>query len=98
MKNLSYRLFFKAFLKIIKVLEKGPKSVSEIIKETNFEQSRVSHNLKCLKNCGFVLSKRNGRKVIYYLNEETILPIIKSIENYLEKYSTYLEKCGILGK
>ncbi|MEK6946219.1 MAG: metalloregulator ArsR/SmtB family transcription factor [Nanoarchaeota archaeon] len=54
-----HRLFFKAFsnetrLDIINLLKSKPLTVSEICEKTGFEQSRVSHNLRCLQNCGFV--------------------------------------------
>ena len=64
MKEELYKLFFKAFsnrtrFEIIKLLRKGSFSVGEITKKTSFEQSRVSHNLKCLEACGFVVSEKN---------------------------------------
>lgn len=59
MKELSYRMFFKAFsnktrFEIIRLLRKRPKSVTELERETGFEQSRILHNLRCLEACGFV--------------------------------------------
>lgn len=58
MKETSYKLFFRAFSnktrsEIINMLRKNPRSVSDIVRKTGFEQSRVSHNLKCLIDCGF---------------------------------------------
>jgi len=101
MKELSYKLFFKAFsnntrFEIIRLLKKGPKSVTEICKELGFEQSRVSHNLKCLENCGFVSSKRNGKNKIYSLDKKHILPILENIDKHIERYNKRLESCGIL--
>lgn len=101
MKELSYKLFFKALsnktrFKIINSLRKGSKSVSELVKETGFEQSRISHNLKCLIDCGFVENNRNGKQVIYSLNKETIKPLLKLIDKHIEKYSNHLTHCGII--
>jgi len=101
MKELSYKLFFKAFsnktrFEIIRLLKKCPKSVTEICKELGFEQSRVSHNLKCLENCGFVSSKRNGKNKIYSLDKKHILPILDNIDKHIERYNRRLESCGIL--
>ena len=101
MKELSYKLFFKAFsnetrLKIIQLLKKGARNVTEICKQLRFEQSRVSHNLKCLINCGFVENKRNGRQVIYSLNKKTIKPLLELIDKHILKYSAHLKRCGIL--
>lgn len=101
MKELSYKLFFKAFsnktrFEIISELRKGPKSVSDIIKGTGFEQSRISHNLKCLINCGFVENNRSGKQVIYSLNKETVKPLLELIDTHIGKYAKHLVKCGIV--
>jgi DNA-binding transcriptional ArsR family regulator len=101
MKYLSYKLFFKALanktrFEIIRVLRKGPKSVTELVRETGFEQSRISHNLKCLIDCGFVENNRDGKQVIYSLNEETIKPLLELIDKHIIKYEKHLKKCGII--
>ena len=88
MKETSYNLFFKAFsnntrFEIVKLLKKKPMSVSEIVEKTGFEQSRVSHNLKCLENCGFVVIKKNGKERIYELDKEHIIPILNEINKHL---------------
>lgn len=101
MKELSYKLFFKALsnktrFEIINALRKGPKSVSDIIKKTGFEQSRISHNLKCLIDCGFVENNRNGKQVIYSLNNETVKPLLELIDKHIGKYSAHLKQCGVI--
>ena len=101
MKELSYRLFFKAFsnktrFEIIKLLRKGPKSVIEICRELKFEQSRVSHNLKCLEACGFVDARLYGKNKVYLLDKKHIKPILNNIDKYIEKYSKRLKSCGVL--
>jgi DNA-binding transcriptional ArsR family regulator len=95
-----YRLFFKAVsnstrLEIIKLLKKGPKSVTELANELNFEQSRVSHNLKCLLDCGFVSAKLENGFRIYSLNKE-VKKILDGIEKHLELYKENLVRCKIL--
>ncbi|MDT7864709.1 MAG: metalloregulator ArsR/SmtB family transcription factor [Thermoproteota archaeon] len=100
-KEKAYKLFFKAIsnptrLKIINVLRNGPKTVTEIVNETGFEQSRVSHNLKCLLDCGFIENKRKGKYVIYSLNKDTILPLLDLMDKHISLYAEYLIKCNIL--
>ncbi len=99
--NNLYRLFFKAFsnqtrLEIIRLLRKRPLTVSEICEETGFEQSRVSHNLECLKHCGFVKVARNNNLRKYALDEETIIPVVDLFEKHIKKYEARLENCGVL--
>ncbi|MBI2107459.1 helix-turn-helix transcriptional regulator [Candidatus Woesearchaeota archaeon] len=72
------------------------KNVTEICKDLNFEQSRVSHNLKCLEACGFVNSKWKRKNRIYYLDKKHILPILDNVDRHIEKYSKRLKSCGIL--
>ncbi len=101
MKDLSYKLFFKALsnktrFEIIKLLRKGSKHVSNICKELGFEQSRVSHNLKCLVDCGFVNAKWNGKNKVYSLDEEYIVPILNNINAHIRHYNKRLKTCGVI--
>jgi len=99
--DLSYKFFFKAFgnstrFEIIQALRKGPKNVSRLGEETGFEQSRISHNLRCLLECGFVENNRRGKQVIYSLNKGTIAPLLGLIDKHIGKYSRHLVKCGVI--
>ena len=102
MKNISYKMFFKALsndtrFEIIRLLkESGPKSVKEMCRELKFEQSRVSHNLRSLVACGFVHSRWKGKNRIYSLDKKHIVPILNNVDRHIEKYSERLQTCGIL--
>lgn len=98
-----HRLFFKAFsnqtrLEIIELLRKKPLTVSEICDKTGFEQSRVSHNLKCLEHCGFTKVTQNGNFRKYALDAERIVPIVDLFEKHIKKYKKRLECCEVIGK
>ena len=101
--NNIHRLFFKAFsnqtrLGIINLLKNKPLTVSEICKKLKLEQSRISHNLKCLEYCGFVHSKQKGKWKRYSLDKETILPIIKLFDKHVKKYKRRLQQCRELSQ
>ena len=101
MEEATYRLFFRAFsnktrFEIMKVLKFGPKNVTQIIKKTRFEQSRVSHNLRCLEACGFVNLRVKGNQRIYELDKKHILPILKNIEAHIKNYNKRLKFCSVL--
>ena len=98
-----HRLFFKAFsnqtrLEIIELLRKKPLTVTEICNKTRFEQSRVSHNLKCLENCGFVKVTPNGNFRKYELDIEIIVPIVDLFEKHIKKYKKKIECCEVIKK
>ncbi|MEK6844838.1 MAG: transcriptional regulator, partial [Nanoarchaeota archaeon] len=55
----AYKIFFgtlvsESRLKIINLLRKGRKNVSEIMANLKMDQTAVSHDLARLKKCGFV--------------------------------------------
>ncbi len=75
MKTTSYEVCFETLanslrLRIIKLLTEEMLSVGEISKKLKAEQSRVSHSLRTLKDCGYVESKARGKERIYSLSRE----------------------------
>jgi len=96
MDDTLYNMFFKAFanktrLEIINLLKAGPLTVTEISKKLNFEQSRVSHNLRHLEISGFITVEKHGKWKKYSLNKKTILPIVKLYDTHIKKYRKGLE-------
>ncbi len=87
MNHNSYNVFFMNLANPLKIgiilsLRKKDKCVNDIIKELNVEQSKVSHALKTLKNCNIVDFKQNGKEREYYLNKDTILPMLDLIDRH----------------
>jgi DNA-binding transcriptional ArsR family regulator len=87
----TYMGFFKTLcnetrLGIVLCLREEPKSVSQLIKELNMEQSRVSHNLQCLTRNGFLTVKQEGKQRIYSLNKDTMVPILRDVNKHVKKY------------
>src|SRR3989338_103467 len=91
----AYKIFFgtlvsESRLKIINLLRKGSKNVSEIIKDTGMNQTAVSHDLARLKRCGFVLSEINGKFRYYKLNEKTIKPLMEIIDKHMAEFCVHI--------
>ena len=85
----AYKIFFgtlvsESRLRIINLLRKGKKNVSEIIKELKMDQTAVSHDLSRLKDCGFVLVEAEGKFRYYRLNKETIHPLMEIIDKHMK--------------
>jgi DNA-binding transcriptional ArsR family regulator len=95
-----YREFFRALsnrtrFAIVQLLLQKPHYVGEIVEDLGFEQSRISHNLGCLLNCGFVQWEWRGKNKVYRLHPD-LLPILTSIDKHIAKYAPALESCGVL--
>ena len=93
-----YQIFFVSLsnpnrLQIINSLRKGKKNVGEICKATGFEQTMVSHNLKRLERCSMVIAEKKGKYRYYSLNKETIKPLMKFIDDHINRHC-----CKLLGK
>jgi len=69
-------------INIILSLEKREKNVTELSKELKIEQSKTSHALSSLKCCNIVNVKQKGKQRIYYLNRNTIIPLLKLVKKH----------------
>lgn len=85
-------------IRIIKELEKGPKSVGELSETLREEQSKISHSLAALKKCCFVESEKQGKKSVYKLRE-TLLQrsggknIFEALEKHFEEHGKNCWRC-----
>ncbi|MGD0449519.1 MAG: metalloregulator ArsR/SmtB family transcription factor [Candidatus Bathyarchaeia archaeon] len=80
-------------LAALEQLMEKPMSVNELATALEQEQSMVSHNLKPLLQCNLILVKKEGKKHIYTVNEETLRPIFGAIQNHAEKFCYTGGKC-----
>lgn len=91
MKKSTYHLFFTNLASPLKIdiiisLKQKEKNVSEISKELKVEQSKISHALASLRSCNIVQVKQKGKQRIYFLNKNTILPMLKLIDKHANIY------------
>ena len=71
---------------MVEKLMENPMSVNELAELLDQEQSMISHNLKPLLRCKFIFGKRQGKKHIYYANQETIGALLLIISNHTKKF------------
>jgi DNA-binding transcriptional ArsR family regulator len=95
--NICYRFFTNLAnptrLAAIEKLMEKPMSVNELASALSQEQSMISHNLKPLLECNLINSQKQGKKHVYTLNQETVLPIIEIIQNHAQKFCPMNGKC-----
>jgi DNA-binding transcriptional ArsR family regulator len=69
-------------ISIIGCLEDGKKkTVTEIHKQLNIEQSTASHHLGILKDRGVLSSKREGKNTWYYLKHENLKVLLTCVSS-----------------
>lgn len=85
--EMTYNIFFTNLANPLKIgiilsLREKEKTVSELVKGLGVEQSKISHALKCLKECKIVQAMPKGKSRVYSLNKETILPMLDLIDKH----------------
>lgn len=96
----KYHIFFgnlanRLKVDIISELKNGSRSVLELANKLDVEQSKLSHALASLRCCSIVNVKQEGKKRVYSLNKETILPMLKLIDKHESKFC---KKCKAIGR
>lgn len=94
--------FFRALgdptrLKILEFLFEGEKTVGEIVSHLQAPQGRVSTHLACLRWCGFVDSRREGKFVSYRLADQRVRQIVQHADEMIGDHATAIASCTRLG-
>ena len=63
-------------LRIVMLLVDGEKNVGELTRLLGLSQAHVSNHLACLKWCGFVATRQEGRNVYYAVADPRIRQIV----------------------
>jgi ArsR family transcriptional regulator, cadmium/lead-responsive transcriptional repressor len=90
--------FFRGFadpsrLAIVEVLRDGEQSVSEIVMHTGLSQPNVSAHLACLKDCGLVANRQEGRRVFYRLADPRMEEVLRTAEAVLADVAANVYAC-----
>ena len=95
--------FFKGLgdpvrLRILEFLEDGEKAVGETVEHLGLPQNQVSMHLGCLRWCGYVNTRRDGRYVFYSLADPRVTEIVALAREMLHGSEVYLMTCDVIGK
>ena len=81
---------FKVFgdstrLRVLSVLIDGELCVQDIADSLDMTQSAISHQLKILKNSHLVKSRREGKQIMYALDDDHVRTIIAMGMEHIEE-------------
>ncbi|GGI96468.1 transcriptional regulator [Alicyclobacillus cellulosilyticus] len=80
-------------LKMVELLLQGEKTVSQLVEETGASQSQVSNQLACLKWCGYVTSRQEGRFVWYKVSDERIRMLLELARAIVADHADRIRTC-----
>ena len=72
-------------LKMIVALMDGPKCVNELSEAAQISDSAASHQLRTLRLLRLVTAKREGRHIIYTLNDDHIFKLVNQAYEHVQE-------------
>ncbi|KMP12739.1 hypothetical protein UR09_00190 [Candidatus Nitromaritima sp. SCGC AAA799-A02] len=64
-------------LRIVRLLLQGEQSVTDIVRQLDMAQPQASHHLSILRTSGLVETRREGNRIINFIDPEKALPKMK---------------------
>ncbi len=83
-------------VRILEHLVGGEKCVREIVEELGVPQSSVSTHLGCLRWCGYVSSRKEGRNVYYQVTDGRVLEILGLARAIIADNAQAILTCQVL--
>ena len=80
-------------LAILEALRDGERTVGGLVAATGLSQPNASGHLACLKDCGLVTSRQEGRFVFYALADEQIAAVLRGAEGILARTAERIHAC-----
>jgi ArsR family transcriptional regulator len=80
-------------LQILEFLTDGEKTVGDIVAALSLHQPKVSNHLACLRWCGYVEARREGRLVYYRLANRKVAQVIRLARELLRTNEHHIALC-----
>ena len=61
-------------------IKEKEKTVSQIVEEIKGNQSNISQHLACLKGCGIIVGRQEGKFMYYSIRDEQIKTLLKMFD------------------
>ena len=71
-------------VRILGRLRAGASSVNELAEAVGMESSAVSQQLRVLRHLGFVVGRREGRRVVYDLHDDHVAHLLDEAISHVE--------------
>lgn len=84
-------------LAIVRELAGGERRVTDLMKLLGLAQGTVSGHLACLRECGLVTARPQGRQMFYALAHPELLDLLAAAEALLERTGDAVDLCPNYG-
>lgn len=84
-------------LRIVQRLTGGETRVRDLVSEMGLAQSTISEHVACLRDCGLVDGRVEGRQVFYSLTRPELIDILQAAEVLLVATGHKIDLCSVYG-
>ncbi|MFJ7933282.1 ArsR/SmtB family transcription factor [Sporosarcina sp. NPDC096371] len=90
--------FLRAFgdktrIQILECIKYEEKTVSQIVESIEGNQSNISQHLACLKGCGIIVGRPEGKYVFYGLRNQQIKELLDTFDTVLGQIEDQVACC-----
>ncbi|MEK4009719.1 ArsR/SmtB family transcription factor [Peribacillus sp. FSL M8-0224] len=83
----------KTRIHILESIKNQEKTVSEIVEEVSGNQSNISQHLACLKGCGIIVGRNEGKYCYYSLRNQQIRDLLTMFDVVLADVQNDVSCC-----
>lgn len=95
--------FFRALgdptrLRLLEAVTDEERTVTELVEVTAAPQGRVSSHLSCLRWCGYVTARREGRNVFYRVTDPRVRQLIRIASGVVRDHEERIRTCTVIDR
>ena len=83
----------KTRLQILDSIKDKEKTVSQIVEEIKGNQSNISQHLACLKGCGIIVGRQEGKFMYYGIRDEQVKTLLNMFDVVLGEVEKQVADC-----
>lgn len=83
----------KTRVQILESIKEEEKSVTQIVEDVEGNQSNISQHLACLKGCGLIVGRQDGKYVYYRVRNQLVRDLLTMFDVVLEDIQNDIACC-----
>ncbi|WP_201715549.1 ArsR/SmtB family transcription factor [Rossellomorea arthrocnemi] len=84
----------KIRIQILESIKTEEKTVSQIVGELDGSQSSISQHLACLRGCGLIVGRQEGKYTYYSLSNQHVLDLLNMFDVVLDEVENDVACCN----
>lgn len=83
----------KTRIQILECIKDSEKTVSQIVEDIQGNQSNISQHLACLKGCGLIVGRQEGKYIYYSLRNQQVRDLLTMFDVVFEDVENDVACC-----